>query len=318
MKKNSDTTQSTATPESPNATNADRLKLTEKVAYGLGDTASCLYYTTLAQFLMFFYTDVFGITATAAGLMMLVTKLWDTANDPIMGMIADRTNSRHGKFRSWILWMIPPFMVTGVLVFTTPDLSMTGKLIWAYVTYSLVGMAYTAINVPYSALMGVMTSNSKERTVLSSFRFLGANSGSLIVQGSLLWLVATLGQGNEQRGFLYTMCVYAIVAGGLFFVTFKYTRERVLPPPKKNKVLNDLRDLTKNGPWLVFCVVGVLSLIHISVRNGATLYYFKYYIGNQSLATSYLVAGSVMSIAGVSCTNTFLRCFATSGRHTFA
>ena len=163
-----------------------KLPISEKVAYGLGDTASCLYYSTLAQFLLFFYTDVFGITATAAGLMMLITKLWDTANDPIMGMIADRTTSQHGKFRFWILWMIPAFMLTGILVFTTLDLSMTGKLIWAHVTYSLVGMAYTAINVPYSALMGVMTSNSKERSILSSFRFLGANSGILIVNGMLL------------------------------------------------------------------------------------------------------------------------------------
>ena len=286
-----------------------KLPISEKVAYGLGDTASCLYYSTLAQFLLFFYTDVFGITATAAGLMMLITKLWDTANDPIMGMIADRTTSRHGKFRFWILWMIPAFMLTGILVFTTPDLSMTGKLIWAYVTYSLVGMAYTAINVPYSALMGVMTSNSKERSILASFRFLGANSGSLIVNGTLLWLVATLGQGNEQRGFFYTMCLYAVIAGALFFITFKYTRERVLPPLKKNTVLRDLKDLTKNGPWLVFCVVGVLTLIYISVRGGATLYYFKYYIGNQSLASSYLVVGSVFAIAGVSCTKYILAWF---------
>lgn len=279
-----------------------KLPLTEKVAYGLGDTASCLYYTTLAEFLMFFYTDVFGISAIAAGLMLLITRFWDTANDPIMGMIADRTKSRHGKFRSWILWMIPVFMITGILVFMTPDLSMTGKLIWAYVTYSLVGMAYTAINVPYSALMGVMTSNSEERTVLASFRFLGANSGSLIVRGTLLWLVATLGQGNDQQGYFLTMCVYAVAAGGLFFITFKFTRERVIPPPRHNKVREDLKDLLKNGPWLVFCVVGVLTLVHISVRGGAILYYFKYYIGDLSLATSFLVSGTVLAIAGVSCT----------------
>ena len=198
--------------------------------------------------------------------------------------------------------MIPVFMIAGILVFMTPDLSMTGKLIWAYVTYSLVGMAYTAINVPYSALMGVMTSNSEERTVLASFRFLGANSGSLIVRGTLLWLVATLGQGNEQQGYFLTMCVYAVAAGGLFFITFKFTRERVIPPPRTSKVREDLKDLLKNGPWLVFCVVGVLTLVHISVRGGAILYYFKYYIEDLSLATSFLVSGTVLAIAGVSCT----------------
>ncbi|MEY2999953.1 MAG: hypothetical protein RL648_167, partial [Verrucomicrobiota bacterium] len=174
------------------------VKLPEKTAYALGDTASCLFYSTFAQFLMYFYTDVFGISAAAVGTMFLVTRLWDTINDPLMGMIADRTETRFGKFRPWLVWGILPLILTGVLTFTTPDLGMTGKLIWAYATYTLVGMAYTAINVPYSALMGVMTSRSEERTVLSSFRFLGAFSGSLIVQGTLLWLVQFLGQGNEQ------------------------------------------------------------------------------------------------------------------------
>ena len=280
-----------------------RLQLTEKVAYAAGDAASCLFYSSFAQFLLFFYTDVFGITAAAAGTMFLVTRLWDTANDPLMGMIADRTESRHGKFRPWLRWSLLPLMVVAVLTFTTPDIGPTGKLIWAYITYTLAGMAYTAINVPYSALMGVMTSNSIDRTMLSSFRFLGANAGSLIVQASLLWLVATLGQGNEQRGFQLAMTVLALLAGVLFMFTFAKTRERVRPPTMEHPSWRqDVKDLGRNGPWLIMCSVGVLTLIWISVRNGAIVYYFKYYMGDQNLASSFLVAGSIASILGVACT----------------
>ena len=282
----------------------------EKVAYAAGDTASCLFYSSFAQFLMFFYTDVFGISAAAAGTMFLVTRLWDTANDPIMGMIADRTRSRHGKFRPWLIWSLPGLMIAAVLTFTTPDLGLTGKLIWAYATYTLAGMAYTAINVPYSALMGVMSSHSEERTVLSSFRFLGAFTGSLIVQGTMLWLVAHLGQGNEQRGFQLTMVVYAALAGLLFYFTFAKTRERVQPPPsEKHSTKQDLHDLLHNGPWLALCGLGVLTLIWISIRNAAIVYYFKYYIGSQNMASGFLVAGTVASLAGVACTKYATRLF---------
>jgi GPH family glycoside/pentoside/hexuronide:cation symporter len=286
------------------------IKLPEKAAYALGDTASCLFYSTFAQFLMYFYTDVFGISAAAVGTMFLVTRLWDTLNDPLMGMIADRTETRFGKFRPWLIWIILPLIITGVLTFTTPDLGMTGKLIWAYATYTLVGMAYTAINVPYSALMGVMTSHSEERTVLSSFRFLGAFSGSLIVQGTLLWLVQFLGQGNEQRGFQLTILLYGIVAGLFFMCTFAFTKERIKPPVnQESTVKQDLKDLLRNGPWLALCVISVMTLVYISIRNGAVVYYFKYYIGDTQLASSFLVVGTVASLVGVSMTKYIVRIF---------
>jgi GPH family glycoside/pentoside/hexuronide:cation symporter len=286
------------------------IKLTEKTAYAFGDTASCLYYTVFAQFLMYFYTDVFGISAAAVGTMFLVTRLWDTLNDPLMGIIADRTETRYGKFRPWLIWIILPLIITGVLTFTTPDLGMTGKLIWAYATYTLVGMAYTAINVPYSALMGVMTSHSEERTILASFRFLGAFSGGLIVQGTLLWLVQFLGQGNEQRGFQLTILIYGIVAGMLFACTFAFTKERVKPPVnQESSVKQDLKDLFRNGPWMVFCVISVMNLVYVSIRSGAVLYYFKYYIGNTQLVSSFLVVGTVAMIVGVSLTKYILKVF---------
>lgn len=289
----------TPTPSRPEA-DPHRLRFVERAAFASGDVASCLFYSSFAQFLMFFYTDVFGISAAAVGTMFLITRLWDTANDPMMGMIADRTSTRHGKFRPWILWGLPALMISSILTFTTPDLGNTGKIIWAYVTYTAAGMAYTAVNVPYSALMGVMSAHSEERTILASFRFFGAYAGSMIVQQSMLWLVATLGQGSERLGYQLTMVVYSVLAAGLFYFTFAGTKERVSPPATESRSLRqDLTDLVTNGPWVAMCTIAVLTLVGISIRNGAILYYFKYYVGNQALASSFLVAGTVASFIGV-------------------
>ncbi len=154
-----------------------KLKMSEKVGYAFGDFASCLYFGIFMNFLTYYYTDVMVIGATAAAAMIFFTRTWDWINDPIMGMIADRTNSKMGRFRPWLLWMIPPYMIIGVLTFTAFDLSDSGRLIYAYVTYTALTMVYTMINIPYSALMGVMSAKSEERTVLSSFRFVGAFTG---------------------------------------------------------------------------------------------------------------------------------------------
>ena len=150
-----------------------KLNFREKVAYGLGDFASSMFLKLFSMFLLFFYTDVFGISAAAVGTMFLVTRLWDAANDPIMGLLGDRTRTRWGKFRPYLLFVAVPFAIIGVLTFSTPDLGPTGKLIYAYITYTLMMMVYTAVNVPYAALMGVMTSDTTERTSLASYRFLG-------------------------------------------------------------------------------------------------------------------------------------------------
>lgn len=147
----------------------------EKLAYAAGDMGSALYFKPLSFFLMFFYTDVFGITAGQVVVMFIFTRTW--MNDPLMGIVADRTNSQDGRFRPWLRWMIIPLAISGIAVFSVPDLSETGKLVYAYITYTLVGMTYTTINIPYGALMGVMSPCSDERTTLSSFRFYGAYFG---------------------------------------------------------------------------------------------------------------------------------------------
>lgn len=270
----------------------------EKIGYAVGDTASCLYWQTFSMFLMIFYTDTFGIAPAAVGTMFLITRIWDAAIDPVMGVIADRTETRHGKFRPWILWGIIPFTVSGVLLFITPDFSPSGKLIYAYTTYTLVMMAYTVVNVPYGALLGVISPNSEERTTLASYRFIGAFLGNIIVQGSLLYFVRIFGKGNDRLGYPLAMVVFAAGAGVLFFYTFLSTKERVKPPQAASTVSKDLKDLIKNRPWVVLCLMGLATLIYISIRNAVTLYYFKYYIGDQAAAAPFLVSGTVFSIVG--------------------
>jgi GPH family glycoside/pentoside/hexuronide:cation symporter len=259
---------------------SDKLSFKEKVGYGLGDTASNFYWQTFLNFLMFFYTDVFGITAAAAGTMLLVVRTWDTAVDPFMGVIADRTKTRWGHYRPYLLWGCLPLAVMGVLMFTTPNLGPGGKLVYAYVTYSLIMLAYTFINVPYSALMGVISPNSLERTSVSSYRFVLAYGGLFIVQGLTLPMVQFFGRGNQQKGFQMAMVVYGVLAIALFLVTFAATRERVQPAKvEANTLKEDLKDLMRNRPWIVVCFIGVFALLYISIRMGAIMYYFTYYVG---------------------------------------
>lgn len=291
---------------------ASSITLKEKIAYACGDTASVLYYRSFAMFLMIFYTDVFGITAAQVSLMFLVTRFWDAINDPLMGMIVDRTNTRHGKFRPWLRWMIIPLAISSVLLFTVPDFSDQGKLIYVWITYILTGMLYTAINIPYGALMGVMSPRSEDRTTLSTFRFYGAYAGDLIVKGSMIWFIAFFGRGNEAVGYQHSMALYALLASILFLFTFSKTKERVRPQEHNSNSnwKTDLIFLLRNRPWIVLSLMGLLTLIWISIRTGATLYYFKYYIGNyENLTSWFLITGVLATFAGVACTNHFTRIF---------
>ncbi len=282
--------------------NNDALKLTvkEKISYGLGDTASNFYWQMFMSFILFFYTDVFGISAAVAGTMLLITRMWDTAIDPVMGVIADRTNTRWGKFRPYLLWMALPIGIIGVLTFTTPDLSLSGKIVYAYVTSTLMMAAYTAINTPYSALMGVLTPNSLERTSVSSYRFVLAFVAIFIVQGTTLPLVKYFGNGNQALGFQWTMVVFSVVAVILFVFTFLNTRERVHPPKdQKSSIKSDLRDLFSNRPWMVLFFIGIFALSYNSIRSGSIIYYFKYYIGDEIMTSAFMVSGTIAAIVGV-------------------
>lgn len=279
---------------------AARLSWTEKFGYASGDFASCLYFGIFMNFLTYYYTDVMVIGAAAAGTMILITRTWDWINDPIMGVIADRTETKMGKFRPWLLWMIIPYVVIGILTFTAFDFGDTGRLVYAYITYTALTMAYTAINIPYSALMGVMTAKSEERTVLSSFRFVGAFAGTGVVSLTMLYLVKLLGGGNEKLGFTLTVSVYALIAAAAFLFTFKATTERIKPPPtQRTSVVADLKALRKNGPWLVMIMVSVLTIIWIAVRGGVTIHYFKYVSGNAEWGGWFLFASNMVQLVGV-------------------
>ena len=258
----------------------EKLQFREKLGYGLGDTASNFFFATFNVFLLYYYTDIFGLTAAAVGTMFLLTKILDAVSDPIMGLIADRTNSRWGKFRPYLLWAAVPYGFCGYAMFANPDLSYTGKLIYAYVTYSLMMLAYTAINVPYSALMGVISPSSIERTKVASYRFFCAFAAGWLVGTFVTPLKNILGSGDEALGFKLTMAIFAVVSVALFWITFATTKERVAPTPTKSDMKLDFKALLGNGPWRALFAAGIFTLINIAVRNGTLLYYFKYFVGD--------------------------------------
>jgi GPH family glycoside/pentoside/hexuronide:cation symporter len=280
--------------------NTERLSIKEKIGYGLGDTAANFIFQTMVVFQLSFYTDTFGITAEAAGTLFIVVRVWDAVFDPLMGAIADRTNTRWGKFRPWILWSAVPFGLMGVLTFLTPDFGPSGKLAYAYVTYILMMMVYSANNLPYSALTGVMTDDSGERTSLSSYRFVCAMLGAFVVQCLALPMVKYFGHGDNASGYRMTMAVLSLVAVGLFVITFLSVKERIQPDPRqKSSVVRDFAGLWQNGPWIVLFALTILIFIGYTMRAGATVYYFKYFVGREDLFSIFNVCGLVAVIIGI-------------------
>ncbi|WP_394200528.1 MFS transporter [Shewanella waksmanii] len=260
------------------------LSLKEKAGYALGDMASNFYWRVFDLFLFIFYTDVFGLAPAAVGTMMLVTRIIDAVSDPFMGALADRTQTRWGKFRPYLLWGILPITAAGVLTFTVPDVSEPGKLIWAYATYIFMMLAYTFINVPYGALMGVITGNSQQRTTLTSFRFIGAFSGGTLVAYLTPELVDLFGGRDEALGWQLTMMFYGVLASCLFAISFFTTKERISPPAKQSSpVKQDLIDLSQNKPWLVLFSLALIIMLTISLRGSSGTFYFKYYVERSDL-----------------------------------
>jgi GPH family glycoside/pentoside/hexuronide:cation symporter len=290
-------------------TDTDKLSFKEKAGYALGDTASNLFWMTFVFFGSIFYTDVFGIRPEQMATLFFVTRIIDTFFDPIVGMVADRTNTRWGKFRPYILWFVVPFAVCGTFAFITPPFGGTGKLVYAYITYGLIGLVYSAINLPYSALMGVISPSSEERTKVSSFRFVGAYSAGLVVSLCTMPLVSFFGGDNQQRGFAITVGIYAFLGMVMWVVCFASTKERVVPKASSSFV-RDIGDVVTNVPWLILFVLGIATLSYVSIRNGCFAYYFKYYVGDQTvlgfdfsakwLIGAFFTVGSVATLFGTS------------------
>jgi GPH family glycoside/pentoside/hexuronide:cation symporter len=253
---------------------------------------------------------VFGLSAGAVGTMMLVTRIIDAVSDPLMGALADRTRHRFGRFRPYLLWGIVPLVAAGVLTFTVPDLGDDGKLLWAYGTYIFMMLAYTFINVPYGALIGVITSDGKDRTALTSFRFIGAFTGGTIVAYCTPELVGFLGAGNEALGWQLTMCLYGLVAALLFFVTFVTTRERVVPiSEERTPVWQDIRDLKDNKPWLVLFSLALVIMMTITLRASMGTFYLKYYAARPDLIGSFGMTYMLALMAGAALTPFMSRFF---------
>ena len=277
-----------------------KLSIKEKLGYGIGEMAGSGLWQTMMFFLPVFYTETFGLSPTATATLFLVVRIFDALNDPIMGAIADRTNTRWGKFRPYLLWGSIPFGIFAFFMFATPDFSDAGKTAYAYITYFMVLVFYTFLMVPYNSLLGVMTSDANERNSLSVFKFVLAYSAGIMVQALIVPLVDKLGGGTDALGYKLTMSGLAVISVISLFIVFFTTKERVQPVAKeKSKIKADLKDLLNNRPYLVLFSVSLLFLIYICIRSAAVMYYFEYYIGNKELSSIFMVSGTLAVIAGV-------------------
>lgn len=394
--------------------NDGKLSFKEKFCYGFGDLASCLYWQTFMLYFTYFYTDIFLLPAGIAATMFLITRIFDGVNDPIMGMIADRTETKWGKFRPYLLWFCVPLAIAGALTFTTPDFGLTGKTIWAYITFFLVMIIYTIINIPYTSLLGVISPNSNERTSVSSIKFIFAFAAGIIISATLLPATQILGENNESivsatisektltiqeqeyqglvnltldnghttkyldvtilnnddlsstdtiyststgmivklhkgfgsktitldeiftedapitittisvpaKGWSRFFMIIGVCAVLFFFITFKGTKERVLPPKNvaKNSIGKDLKELFTNKPWLILVFATLTFILYTATRSSVTVHYFKYIIQTQkltlpfagemnldynALASAYNTIGQLASLLGVIAVNWF-------------
>ena len=277
-----------------------KLSVKEKIGYSLGDTASHFVWDMVGFWLLFFYTDVYGISAAAAGTIMLIARFWDMAIDPIIGIVSDRTNTRWGKFRPYILFGAIPYAILAILTFTTPSFGEFGKIVYAGATYVLLMTAYAFINLPYSALGAVMTDDTYERAGLNTYRFIAGFTGQFIVTGLALTLAEFFGGGDKAQGFQYTVFLFSGLSLIFFFITFKTTRERVQPPKEQvNSLKEDVKNLFQNKAWIILAMVGIISFIMFAMQNAAIAYYFKYYLGRENNVQLFNVIGTVALIVAL-------------------
>ena len=288
------------------------ISVKEKIGYGLGDTACNIVFQIVINFLLIFYTDVFGISAAAAGTLLLVVRLFDGFTDPIMGGIADRTTSKFGKYRPYLLWMAIPYAILGVLAFNTPDTDTATKLVYAYITYTLLMTVYTAINIPYSALGGVMTSDSSERTSIQSYRFSLAMLGGALTVYLLPKLVNYFGNGSEASGYPIAMGVFGAAAVICFLISFATTKERVVSENSQSQsmgllsIFRDGADLRKNSQWVIIAAITFFLLTAVAMRGSVTGFYIEYFFNEKDRFGQFLSLGMLSGVAGALSAN-FLR-----------
>ncbi|PKI13889.1 glycoside-pentoside-hexuronide (GPH):cation symporter [Colwellia sp. 12G3] len=284
------------------------LKIKEKIAYGLGDTASNIIFQTVMMFLLIYYTDVVGLSPALVGTLFLVVRIFDAITDPLMGAMADRTKTKWGQFRPYLLWLAIPFGLISVLAFSTFDLSENGKIIYAFATYSLLMIVYTAINIPYSALGGVLTADPKERVSVQSYRFVFGMLGGLIVAAGTMPLVEWFGAGDKALGYQYTMIAMSSLGVILFLLCFAGTKERVSPPEDQASTFKEnFSHLWQNDQWRILCVAGLFLLSGQVLRGTLAVYYVKYYLGQPDQITLFMTLGMIGSILGAGLSQTLAK-----------
>ncbi|MBN8837984.1 MAG: MFS transporter [Sphingobacteriia bacterium] len=278
-----------------------KISITEKIGYSLGDLAANLVFQTLMTYLAYFYTDIYGLQTQHASVIMLSVGLVAAFGfNPVLGAIADRTVSKWGKFRPWILYTAIPLGIIALLAFTTPDFSYKGKLIYAVVTYTLLLLLYAANNLPYSALSGVITGDMKERNSLSAYRFVAVMFAQFFVQVFMLSIIETAGNGNKAAGIEKVMTWLAIIGTIMLLITFFTTRERIVPKPEqKSSLKEDLSDLFKNKPWVIMLLLTTLVFITLAMKGGSYVYYFKNYVDKDSLTVFVKPISSFLSKFGL-------------------
>ena len=265
--------------------NSQKLSIREKIGYSLGDLAANLVFQTLMTYLAYFYTDIYGLKPNDASIIILSVGLIAAfAFNPIMGAIADRTNTRWGKFRPWILWTAIPLGVVALLAFSTPDFSYKGKVIYAVITYTLLLMLYAANNLPYSALSGVITGDMGERNSISSYRFVAVMVAQFFVQVFMLPIIETAGGGDKAIGIEIVMTWLAIIGSVMLLITFITTKERIVPKPEQKSTLKeDIGDLIQNKPWVIMLILTMLVFITLAIKGGSYVYYFENYVDEMAL-----------------------------------
>ncbi len=262
------------------------LSIREKIGYSLGDLSANLVFQTLITYLAYFYTDIYGLeSGDATAIIFIVGTVAAFGFNPIVGALADRTNTKWGKFRPWILWTSIPLGVTAVLAFTTPDFSYNGKVIYAVVTYTLLLLLYAGSNLPYSALSGVITGDMKERNSISAYRFVAVMFAQFFVQVFMLPIINYVGGGDKALGIEITMTWLAVIGTILLLITFISTKERIVPKPEqKSSLQEDVKDLIKNVPWVIMLSVTILLFTTLAMKGGAYVYYFENYVSKESLS----------------------------------
>lgn len=272
----------------------------ERISYAVSDFACNLAFQMVGTYLMYFYTDVFGITAAAVGTLFLVARIVDAVDGPFWGIMIDHTHTRWGKSRPYFLWFAIPFAVFCVLCFTTPDISMSGKIVWAYITYIGVDILYSAVNIPITSILPSLTNNPNERVTLSTIRQFFGTAGATIVTVAALPMVKAFGQGNEQKGFFWSVLLLATIAAILLLITFANTKERIQTKSSKKSipVKESLKALKKNWPWAIVIFINFVYWLGMQTKSQVTVYFFKYNMHNAGLA-SFILGLQIVALLAV-------------------